>query len=330
MKSSTLRRIGILGTSSYVPEHILTNADLEKMVDTSDEWIRTRTGIRERRIAEPGTSTVSLAKKAAEKAMADAGVTAEEIDLVVVATCTQDTIAPSTACALQAILGIPAAGAFDLSAGCSGFVYATAVASQMLATGLYQKALVVGAEVLSRFVDWTDRNTCVLFGDGAGAVVLGEVATGGIGGIDLGSDGSGRGALGIFGGPFHGDLHPELADQKMFIRMNGKDVFKFAVKVIGESTGRALAKCGLTYDDVDLLIPHQANERIIQAAAKKISLPLERIFENLDRYGNTSSASIAIALDEAVHTGRIKSGDQVVLVGFGAGLTWASLCVEWR
>ncbi|MDU4575889.1 MAG: beta-ketoacyl-ACP synthase 3, partial [Negativicoccus succinicivorans] len=177
MKSSTLRQIGILGTGSYVPEHILTNADLEKMVDTSDEWIRTRTGIRERRIAESGTSTVSLAKKAAEKAIADAGVTAEEIDLVVVATCTQDTIAPSTACALQDILGIPAAGAFDLSAGCSGFVYATAVASQMLATGLYQKALVVGAEVLSRFVDWTDRNTCVLFGDGAGAVVLGEVAT---------------------------------------------------------------------------------------------------------------------------------------------------------
>ena len=331
MKSSTLRQIGILGTGSYVPEHILTNADLEKMVDTSDEWIRTRTGIRERRIAEPGTSTVSLAKKAAEKAMANAGVTVGEIDLVVVATCTQDTIAPSTACALQDMLGIPVAGAFDLSAGCSGFVYATAVASQMLATGLYQKALVVGAEVLSRFVDWTDRNTCVLFGDGAGAAVVGPLEDGfGLLASDLGSDGSFGDILCIpAGGVAERVTHEAIEDGRIYVHMDGTDVFKAAVRHMEDTTKKALEKAGLVKEDIQLFIAHQANNRIIQALAKKMELPEEKVYVNVNRYGNTSAASVGIALDEAVRSGHVKHGDIVVLTGFGAGLTWGCDVMRW-
>lgn len=330
MQASKALRAGILGTGSYVPEKVLTNADLEQMVETSDEWIRARTGIRERRIAEPGTTTASLAVAAGKRALAAAGVAPEEIDMVIVATCTPDSIAPSTACAVQDMLGIRQAGAFDLAAGCSGFVYAGAVAAQLITGGLCRYVLVIGAEVLSRFVDWTDRNTCVLFGDGAGAAVFGPVQSGGVTGVDLGSDGSGRDVLGIFGGQFTGAGHVGDAALPAYVHMDGREVFKFAVQTAAESALRALCAAGRPDGEIDLYIPHQANYRIIKAAAKRLGLAQEQVFVNVEKYGNTSGASVGIALDEAVRAGRIASGDTVVLTGFGAGLTWASLVVEWE
>lgn len=330
MEMNKIRRAGILGTGSYVPEKILTNADLEQMVDTSDEWIRARTGIRERRIVEPGTTTASLAAAAGKRALEAAGVAAEDIDMVIVATCTPDSIAPSTACVVQDLLGINRAGAFDIAAGCSGFVYAGAVASQLIVGGMCRYVLVIGAEVLTRFVDWTDRNTCVLFGDGAGAAVFGPAATGGVLGADLGSDGSGRDMLGIFGGQFTGASRIGDADLPAHVWMDGKEVFKFAVQAAGESALRALEAAGKDEDAIDLYIPHQANYRIIKAAAKRMGLTSDKVFVNVEKYGNTSGASVGIALDEAVREGRIGHGDTVVLTGFGAGLTWASLVVEWE
>lgn len=325
------RAVGIIGIGAYVPEKIMTNKDLENIVETSDEWITDRTGIRERRIAGQGEATSDLAIKAARKALADAGITAEEIDLIIVATATPDMVFPSVACLVQADLKAARAGAFDLSAGCSGFVYGLVTGSQFIKSGLYKKVLVIGAETLSTILDWSDRNTCVLFGDGAGAVVLAETAAGyGILGADLGADGSGGDFLKL---PAGGSRNPATTDtisQKMhFVQMNGNEVFKFAVKIVGDTAFKALEGAGISAGDVDCLVPHQANTRIIQAAAKRLKLPLDKVVINIDKYGNTSAASIPIALEEAVHSGKIKQGDTIVLIGFGAGLTWASAVIKW-
>ena len=314
--AATKRQVGILGTGSYVPERVLTNGDLEKMVETNDEWIVTRTGIRERRIAAEGESTTDLAERAARAALEASGVAPEEVDLVIVATITGDRPFPSTACRLQERLGLPRAAAFDLQAACTGFIYALSAACQSVASGLCRHALVVGAERLSSITDYTDRNTCVLFGDGAGAVVLGPVEEGrGFRAFELGADGSG------------GDLL--TLNEKGFIAMNGREVFKFAVRIMGAAAEEALAKAGLTKADIDLLVPHQANVRIIDAALERLELPPEKCMVNLDRYGNVSAASIPLALDEAVRCGRVKPGDCVVLVGFGGGLTWGASVLIW-
>ncbi len=323
------REAVILGTGSHVPEHIMINEDLEKMVDTSDEWITTRTGIKERHIAEPDTLTADLAVAAAEKALRQAGVDAEDLDMIIVATATADTVVPSLACAVQHRLGATHAGAFDIIAGCSGFVYGLAIGSQMIMTGMQEKILVIGAEIMSRFIDWTDRNTCVLFGDGAGAAVLGASDQEGVIAMDLGSDGGGKNLLGIFGGQFTGEDYPDLKEEKMYVKMNGLEVFKFATKIINTSARRALEKCNLSTEDISLFIPHQANIRIIEAAAKKLDLPSEKIFVNVKKYGNTSAAALAIALDEAIHERKPAVGDIIVLNGFGAGLTWATLIYKW-
>jgi 3-oxoacyl-[acyl-carrier-protein] synthase-3 len=323
--------VGILGLGTYVPEKILTNHDLEKMVDTSDEWIVERTGIRERRVVDPSMATSDLATRAAEKALAEAKTAPEEIDLIIVATATPDMFFPSTACLVQANLKAVNAAAFDLAAGCSGFMYGINTGAQFIKTGLYKKILVVGAETLTRIMDYTDRNTCVLFGDGAGAVVLGECQKGcGVIGFNMGADGAGSDLLKL---PAGGSRLPATAEtvtnRQHFVHMNGNEVFKFAVKVMGESALKAIENAGITPADVDIFIPHQANIRIIQSAAKRLKLPMEKVIVNVDRYGNTSSASIPIALREAVDNGRVKNGDIIVAVGFGAGLTWASCVIKW-
>lgn len=323
--------VGIIGTGYYVPEKILSNFDLEKMVDTNNEWIIDRTGIRERRIAEPEVATSELALYAAENALANAGVEAKELDLIIVCTLTPDTVIPSTACRIQDKLGAMNAGAFDLVAACSGFVYGVSVGTQFIKSGMCKKVLVIGAEVLSKHVNWKDRNTCVLFGDGAGAAVLGAVETGfGVLGMDFGSDGSGGDSLII---PASGTLHPAtlktIQDGMHYIHMSGKDVFKFAIKMMGETVLKSLDRAGVETENIDCLVPHQANIRIIKSSAKRLHLPMEKVVVNIDKYGNTSAASIPIALAEAAESGRIKKGDVVVLVGFGGGLTWASCVMKW-
>lgn len=322
---------GILGTGFYLPETILTNADLEKIVDTSDEWITERTGIKERRMAGKDEPMSALAIKAAEMALKDAGVEAEELDLIIVATLTSDRIIPSTACMLQHRLGATKAAAFDLSAACSGFVYATTVATQFIETGAYKKALVIGAETLSKYINWEDRNTCVLFGDGAGAAVIGPVEEGyGILSFDLGSDGSGGDAIQI---PSSGSLMPvskESIDQRLnLIHMNGKEVFKFAVKAMGNTVKHSLEKIDMPQENIDWLVPHQANIRIIQSAAKRLAMPMEKVVVNIHKYGNMSAACVPIALAEAAAAKRFKKGDIIALSGFGAGLTWASCIIRW-
>lgn len=324
-------RPGILGVGRFVPEHVLTNHDLEKMVDTSDEWITTRTGIRERRIAPPGMATSDMAIGAAKAAMDMAGVCAEELDVIIAATVTPDMLFPSTACLVQAALGAWRAAAFDLSAGCSGFVYALSVASQYVAAGAAKRVLVMGAETLSRITDYEDRNTCVLFGDGAGAAVIGaKDGNGGILAFDLGADGGGADLLCV---PAGGSRKPTtaetLASRGHFIKMEGKQVFRFAIRVVEESVITVLKKAGADVGDIDLFIPHQANVRIIDYAVEKLGIPREKVFVNLDRYGNTSAASIPIALSEAVEQGRVGPGSLVVMVGFGAGLTWGSCALRW-
>lgn len=325
------KSVGIIGTGSYLPEKILTNAELEKTVETSDVWIVERTGIKARRIAEASIATSDLATRAAEIALADAGISAEEIDLIIVATVTPDMFLPATACIVQDNLKANKAAAFDLSAACSGFSYGLAVGSMFIRNGIYRKVLVIGAEVLSKVLDWTDRNTCILFGDGAGAAVLGEVETGyGILGMDLGADGSGGDLLKLPAGGSRQPASLETCQNRLhFLQMNGNEVFKFAVRIMGESALKALEDAGLTPDDIDCLIPHQANTRIIKSAAKRLQVPLEKVFVNVDKYGNTSAASIPIALDEAAKSGRLQKGNLVVLVGFGAGLTWASCVLKW-
>ncbi|MGI6092982.1 MAG: ketoacyl-ACP synthase III [Veillonellaceae bacterium] len=323
--------VGIIGLGYYVPEKVLTNFDLEKMVDTSDDWIVERTGIKQRHIADDATATSDLAVKAAEKALEDAGITADELDLIIVGTATPDMYFPSVACIIQDKLKATKAAAFDLSAGCSGFVYSLVTGSQFISAGLYKKVLVVGAETISKILDWTDRNTCVLFGDGAGAAVLSAVDDGyGILGVELGAEGAGGEHLKL---PAGGSRLPASAltvsDKMHYVHMNGNEVFKFAIKVMGEAALKALETAGLSPEDVDCFIPHQANIRIIQSAAKRLKLPLDKVMINVDKYGNTSAASIPIALKEAVLCGKVKKDDTVVLVGFGAGLTWASCVIKW-
>ena len=329
--TAKLCNAGILGTGFYVPEKIMTNADLEKIVETSDEWIVERTGIKERRIAEDNQPMSDLALRAAKDALADAGVAAEDLDLIIVATLTSDRIIPSTACMIQNLLGANHAAAFDLSAACSGFAYAASVAAQFIETGAYKKALVIGAETLSKYINWEDRNTCVLFGDGAGAAVLGQVEEGyGILSFDLGSDGSGGDAIQI---PSSGSLMPvskESIDQKLnLIHMNGRDVFKFAVKAMGKTVKNSLAKIDMPQEKIDWLVPHQANIRIIESAAKRLSMPMDKVLVNIHKYGNMSAACIPIALAEAAAAKRFKKGDIIALSGFGAGLTWASCIIRW-
>ena len=301
------------------------------MVDTNNEWIIDRTGISERRIVDDNIATSDIAVKAAQNALADAGVKPEEIDLIIVATLTPDMVFPSAACVVQNKLQAVNAAAFDLSAACSGFVYAMSVGSQFIQSGMYKKVLIVAAESLSKITNWEDRNTCVLFGDGAGAAVLGPVEEGyGILGVELGADGSGAEFLHM---PAGGSLYPatlETVKNKMhYIHMNGNEVFKFAIKIMGEAAYKALEDAGLDTKDVDCLIPHQANIRIIKSAAKRLHLPMDKVFVNVNKYGNTSAASIPIALAEAVKERHFKKGDIIVLVGFGAGLTWASCVLKW-
>jgi 3-oxoacyl-[acyl-carrier-protein] synthase III len=326
-----MRSVGILGTGAYLPEKVLTNHDLEKMVDTSDEWITSRTGIRERRIAAPDQASSDLAVKAAERALEHAGLTAEDIDLIIVATVTPDMAFPATACVGQDRLGAKKAATFDLSAACTGFLYGITVASQFITTGVYKYALVIGVECLSRILNWEDRNTCVLFGDGAGAAVLGPVEEGyGFLAFELGGDGSGGEQLKLPAGGSRMPASEETVANKLHtVSMAGREVFKFAVRVIGASTEEALKKAGLTKEDIDFLIPHQANIRIIDSAIKRFGLTEDKVVINLDRYGNMSSASIPVALDEAVRHGRIKKGDTLVLCGFGGGLTWGSAVIKW-
>ncbi|WP_151734228.1 beta-ketoacyl-ACP synthase III ['Paenibacillus yunnanensis' Narsing Rao et al. 2020] len=328
---NSLRPIGIIGTGKYVPERILTNSDLEKMVETNDEWIVSRTGIRERHIAAEHEATSDLAYQAAIKALDSAGMKAEDLELIIVATITPDTSFPSTACILQDKLGAKGAAAFDLSAACSGFVYSLATATSFLQTGMYNNALIIGADTLSRITDYTDRNTCVLFGDGAGAVVLGEVPQGrGFKSFDLGAEGAGGSLLKLeAGGSRLPASQQTLEEKKHFIYMNGREVFKFAVRVMGTATERVLEKAGLDKTDIDLFVPHQANIRIIQSAMQRLELSEDKCVINVDRYANTSAASIPLALVEAAEEGRMKEGDTVLMVGFGGGLTWGASVLVW-
>uniref|UniRef100_A0A1G9L8J6 Beta-ketoacyl-[acyl-carrier-protein] synthase III n=1 Tax=Dendrosporobacter quercicolus TaxID=146817 RepID=A0A1G9L8J6_9FIRM len=323
--------VGIIGIGSYLPERIVTNTELEKTVDTSDEWIVGRTGIKERRVADSATATSDLATGAALIALADAGVSAGDLDLIIVATVTPDMNFPSVACIVQENIKAKNAAAFDLSAACAGFVYGLAIGSQFIKTGVYRKVLVIGAETLSKILDWNDRNTCILFGDGAGAAVLGPVGDGcGILGVELGADGAGGDLLKVPAGGSRQPFTSEICKNRLhFIHMNGNEVFKFAIKIMGEAAAKALAAAGLSTEDIDCLIPHQANIRIIQSAAKRLKVPMDKVMVNVDRYGNTSAASIPIALDEAVRSGRVKKDDKIVLVGFGAGLTWAACVLKW-
>lgn len=331
MVNMSLIPVGIIGTGKYVPERVLTNQDLEQMVDTNDEWIVTRTGIRERRLAAAEQASSDLAYEASLEALSNAGIRAEELDLIIVATITPDMAFPSTACILQEKLGAKKAAAFDLSAACSGFIYGLANASNFIATGTYKYALVVGAECLSKITDYTDRNTCVLFGDGAGAVVLGAVPEGrGFRSFELGADGSGGELLKVEGGGSRCPASPEsLESKRHFIYMAGSEVFKFAVRIMGSAAEEALRKAGIDKAEIDLLVPHQANIRIIQSALQKLHLSEDKAMINLDKYGNVSAASIPLALAEAVESGRVKEGNKLLLVGFGGGLTWGAAALVW-
>lgn len=322
---------GIHGLGAYVPDRVLTNADLEKLVETSDEWIITRTGISERRIAAEGQATSDLAFEAARRALTRAGIAAEDLDLIIVATITPDMPFPAVSNLVQDRLGARRAAAFDLGAGCAGFIYALATGAQFIISGLYRHVLVIGADTLSRVLNWSDRSTCVLFGDGAGAAVLGPVAPGtGLLSVDLGSDGSGAGLLCVEAGGSRLPASRETVErQQHTMRMSGGEVFRFAVRIIAESTLRALERAGLTAADIDCLIAHQANIRILDAAAKRLELPPERVFNNVHKYGNTSAASVPIAMAEALEEGRFRTGDTLALVGFGTGLSWASTIMTW-
>lgn len=326
-----MKAVGILGIGCYVPEKVLTNQDLEKIVDTSDEWITERTGIKQRHIAAPEEATSDLATKAALMALEDAKTSPEEIDLVIVGTASSDHIFPSTACLVQARIGAKNAAAFDLAAGCSGFVYSLAVASQMIKSGLYKKALIIGAETLSRIMNWTDRNTCVLFGDGAGAAVVGEVEEGyGVLGIDMGADGNGGMHLYQPAGGSRKPATPETAAaHEHTIHMNGPEVFKFAIQIMGKTAKKALANANMKPEELDMLFPHQANLRIISSAAKRLKLPMDKVWVNVNKYANTSAASIPIALTEAQAAGKLTKGMNIILDGFGAGLTWAAIVLKW-
>ena len=323
--------VEVVSSGRYLPERVLTNADLEKMVDTSDDWIVERTGIRERRIAAPEEGAADMGAQAARVAMERAGVHAGEVDLIVVSTATPDRLLPATACDMQALIGATNAAAFDISAACSGFVYALTVAEGYLAAGRGEIALVVATEKMSGIIDWCDRKTCVLFGDGAGAVVVRRASNGrGLMSSFLRSDGTLAELLWRPGGGVKVPFDIAVLEQKThLIRMAGREVFKAAVRSMAEASDQALLRAGLTGDDIDLFIPHQANIRIIEATARYANVPMEKVYVNVDRYGNMSSATIPIALDEAVEQGRIRPGSNVLMVAFGAGFTWAASVLRW-
>ncbi len=320
----------ITGVGYSLPSRVLTNAQLETMVDTDDQWIVQRTGIRERRIADENTATSDLSVIAAQQALADAGVDPGQLDLIIVATVTPDHAFPSTACLVQRALGAWGAAAFDLEAACTGFIYGLSVAEQFIRNGTYKRVLVIGAETLSKITDYTDRNTCVLFGDGAGAAVVEARDMPGLLATDLGADGRGAELLVQQAG---GSRKPASANtvaaREHFIEMGGREVFKFAVRILGETSEKVLAAAGKNPADISLLIPHQANLRIIHSACKRLNVDESRVFINLDRYGNMSAASIPVALAEASQSGRISRGDIVLLVGFGGGLTWGATLLTW-
>jgi len=308
--------VGVLGTGYYLPANVLTNKDLEKMVDTNDEWIKTRTGIEERRIAEDDMDSSDMAFNAAQKALEDANLRAEDIDLILVATVTPDTPFPSVACMIQEKLGAKQAAAMDISAACSGFMYGMITAKQFIETNAYKHILVVGVDKLSKITNWTDRNTCILLGDGAGAAVIGQVSEGkGILSFELGADGTGGEHL--------------YQNNEGYLVMNGPDVFKFAVRQMPESAVSVIEKTGYNKEDVDYLIPHQANIRIMEAARKRLGISEEKMATSVKSYGNNSAASIPIALSEAAEGGKIKDNDLIVLVGFGGGLTWGAVALRW-
>ena len=322
--------VSITGLGCHVPDRIVTNDELAEIVDTSDEWIFTRTGIRERRFAAPDEALSDIALPAARAALEDAGIAAQDIDLLIVATVTPDMLFPSTAAILADQLGASEAGAYDLSAGCTGFMYALVQAFGLVSSGLSRRALVIGADVLSKLMNFDDRSTCVLFGDGAGAVVLERVTEGGFLGFELGADGSGGPDLHL---PAGGSRMPTTAETVArgdhYVRMNGRQVFKFATRVLVSSAENVLAECGLSVADVDLYVPHQANVRIIDHAVARLGIPEDRVIVNVDRYGNTSSASIPLALADALDQGRVHGGDTVLMTGMGAGLTWGSAVMRW-
>jgi 3-oxoacyl-[acyl-carrier-protein] synthase III len=316
--------VSITGLGTYAPDRVLDNAELAELVDTSDEWIMERTGIKERRIAAPEQAMTDLALPASRIALDRAGVKPEELDLIIVATVTPDMMFPTTASLLGDLLPAPNAAAYDLLAGCTGFVYALAQAHSMVSSGLSKKALVVGGDVLSKILDWTDRSTLVLFGDGAGAVVLERVEDGGFLGFELGADGGGGEHLWLPGSGSRAFDHPDG-----LVKMNGREVFKFATRVMVSSAEALLNEVGKTIDDIDVYVPHQANVRIIDYATKKLGIPQEKVVVNVDRYGNTSSGSIPLALADAESEGRLAEGATVLMTGMGAGLTWGSALMEW-
>ena len=328
---SSLPFAAVAGWGMAVPRRVVTNDDLAQRLDTSDEWIRTRTGIRERRVAGPDEFTSVLATRAGREAMERAGVAPDAVDTVIVATCTPDRPFPATACTVQANLGITRAGSFDLAAACSGFVYGLRVATAMIKSGMSRTTLLIAADVFTHLIDWEDRNTCVLFGDGAGAVVLRATDQPlGLLASNIGAWGEGETLMAVDAGGTRMPATPELMEQRrQYVYMNGREIFKHAVRGMCESSERAVAEAGCRLDDVALVVPHQANVRIIEAIAKRLELPMERFFVNLDRYGNTSAASVPIALYEAEQQGRIKPGDLVLLTAFGGGLTWGSALVRW-
>lgn len=324
--------VGIIGTGSYVPSSVLTNLQLEELVNTSDEWIKTRTGISERRILEKDKATSYMASEAGRKAILDANIAPKDIDLIIVSTVTPDMSFPSTACLVQYELGCTNAAAFDLEAACSGFLYGLSVAFGFVNSGIYKNILLIGAETLSRITDWSDRDTCVLFGDGAGAVVISEVpANKGILSIHLGADGSGGKVLKLPAGGSSIPTSQETINNKLhYIKMDGNEVFKFAVRTMEEASLKTIEMSGLKLEDLDFLIPHQANIRIIESARKRLKLSEDKVCVNLQKYGNMSSASIPVALDEAMKENRIKDLDNVLLVGFGGGLTWGACILKWH
>lgn len=325
-----MEQTGILGLGCYLPARKLTNKDLEKMVDTSDEWIMTRTGIRERRIAPKEIAASDLGAEAARLAIKDAGLKPEDIDLIITATVTSDMAFPSTSCIIQNKLGACNSAAFDINAACSGFIFGITIAKQFVDSGFYKNVLVIGAEKMSNLVDWTDRSTCVLFGDGAGACVIGKSKERQIISYFIGCDGSGSNLLRLPAGGSRIPTTEETVKNKLhFLKMEGNEVFKLAVKVMADAANKAITKAGLLCSDIDLLIPHQANIRILIAVAKKMGLPEEKIFFNIEKYGNMSSASTTVALAEAYKEHRIKKGDNVCLVAFGSGLTYGAVVIKW-
>jgi 3-oxoacyl-[acyl-carrier-protein] synthase III len=323
---------GFLGTGSYLPEKIMTNADIEKFVETTDEWIVTRTGIKERRIAAPNQTTSDMATEAAKKALEKAKLKPTDLDLIIVATITSDMPTPATACFVQSKLGAPQAAAFDISAACSGFVYGLTIARSLVESGTYKRILLIGAEKLAAFIDWKDRGSCVLFGDGAGAAIIGEVPEGHHEIISsyMSANGNEAGLLNIPGGGCKFPSSLQSVDQRMhYLKMAGKEIFKIAVKVMSEAVVEAVKRANIDLKQVSLIVPHQANMRIIQAIGERMGLPADKLFVNVDRIGNTSAASVIIALDEAIQKGFVKDGQYIVLVAFGAGTTLASSVVKW-